>query len=100
MIEGADVSPVLLNNAVADAQSEAGSLSYRLGGVERIEDAIHFTDARAAVVHSHESQRAFSSDVYLQRSTARVLKHRVDGIIDDVQEYLFKLMSVRDHGRH
>ncbi len=42
-------SPMLLHNAVADAEAEAGSLANLFGGEEGIEDAIGMGDAVAIV---------------------------------------------------
>ena len=45
-----DVAAMFLDDAVADAESEAGSLTHALGGVERIEDAVGVLDAWSGVV--------------------------------------------------
>src|SRR5262249_10856666 len=43
-VEAKNLSVVLLHDAKADAQSEAGAFADRLGGVKRIEDPVRFLD--------------------------------------------------------
>ena len=44
-----DLAAVFAHDAIADAQAQAGSLAYFLGGEERIEDAVGIRDAGAVV---------------------------------------------------
>ena len=41
---------MFLDDAVADAESEAGALADALGGIEGIEDAVGFLDAGTGVL--------------------------------------------------
>src|SRR3989442_504077 len=56
---GGDGAAVLLQDAVADAEAEAGALVLRLGGEERIEDPLHQLrrDAAAVVAHAADHRR-------------------------------------------
>src|ERR1700687_356488 len=49
----ANLSAVLLHNAVADAQPESGALADTLGGIERIEHAPRLGCSRSTVLNFH-----------------------------------------------
>src|SRR5271166_1529985 len=94
-IARADLSSVLLHNAVTDAQPQSGSLAYALGGIERLEDAMRFLDAGTRIVEFGVHISVFGVDTHLQGTAASGFQHGVDGVVDDVEKHLLQLVRVR-----
>src|ERR1700720_1087586 len=92
-------SPVLVQNAVAYAQAQAGSFAHFFGSEERIENAIRVRDAVAVVAEGdlYKTGGARAHDLNA-RGTSR-FSHRVVGIIQNVEKPLLQLMRVADHMR-
>src|SRR6266852_7927317 len=85
---------MLLDDAVADAQTKAGSFSDLLGGEKGIENAVRMGDAVAIV-----AERDFQSiaglgrrDLDARRATYGV--HGVVGVVEDIEKDLLQLMRV------
>src|SRR5208337_626183 len=53
-VVASDLSLMVLNNAVSGTESETGAFADRLGGVERIEDALRIAQARAGIGELHD----------------------------------------------
>ena len=87
-------SPVLLHDAVADTEAEAGSLANLFGSEEGIEDAIRMRDAVAIVAERNFDGVAGFSSRNFDTSGAADLVYCVVSIIQDVQKNLLQLMSV------
>src|SRR5574340_927279 len=66
MVQGHDLAAVLLEDAVANAQPQPGSLAHALGGVEGVEDAMWLADARAVVAELDAHLLHLRVDAHLQ----------------------------------
>ena len=98
---GDDVSAVFTDDAVAQAQAEAGALADFLGGEERIENALEIFGRNAGAIvvdgDAHGGSIARGGD----GDAARTLM-RFDGlarVVDDVEHDLLDLVSVGQHER-
>jgi len=91
-----NLSPMILHDTVGGAQSQASAFADRLGGVERIEDAMRLFDARAAIgkMNHHVCSLRVGADP--KQSSAGFLQG-IQGIFDDLNEYLEQLMAVPPH---
>src|SRR5271163_174906 len=87
-IVGADLSAMLLDDAVANAQAEAGAFAHALSGVEGLEDAVWFLDAGPGIVEFGVDVSVFDIDTNLQRAALAGFEHGVHGVVDDVEKDL------------
>src|ERR1700720_818947 len=87
---------MFLDDAVADAQTEAGSLSHLLGGEEGIENAVGMGDAVAIVAERdfHGIASLGRHDLDARRAAYGV--HGVVGVVEDIKKDLLQLMRVTD----
>ncbi len=90
---------MFFHDAVADAESEAGAFAHALRSVERIEDALGIFDSCAVVGELRANVSAHGGDANLELAGAPGFKNGVDGVVDDVQEYLLDLMRIGDDQR-
>src|SRR5262249_44393373 len=61
-----NISAMLLDDAVADAQAQARALAHALGGVERIENAVGLLDAGTGILELGDHIPFLGVDSYLQ----------------------------------
>ena len=92
-----NLTSVLLHNAVADAQAEAGSLANLFGGEEGIEDAIGVGDTVAIVAEGNFDGIVGLGGHDFDTSGAADFVHGVIGVVQDVQKNLLQLVSVTDN---
>src|SRR5215468_5438481 len=99
MILGRNLSTVLFHNAVADAQTQAGSLAYDFGRIERIENMFWIIQPRPRIVKlaDHVAVVAIYTDA--QQPAASAIEHGIGGIVDDVEIDLLELMRIGNHRR-
>src|SRR6202011_3158639 len=85
---------MFLDDAVADAQTEAGSLADLLGGEEGIENAVGMGDAVAIVAERdfHGIPGPGRRDLDARRAAYGV--HGVVGIVEDIEKDLLQLVRV------
>src|ERR1700674_1237835 len=85
---------MLLDDAVADAQTEAGSLSHLLGGEEGIENAVRMGDAVAIVAERdfHGIAGLGCRDLDARRAAYGV--YGVVGVVEDIEKDLLQLVRV------
>src|SRR5690349_18509003 len=99
------LSVVLLYNIICDRHAQAGTLSHFLGSKKWFEYfflciLIH---SRAVIFHLYKNAFFISAGMNLQyarRSLAMALVDGLDGIGNDVQEYLVELSGVTINGRN
>ena len=91
-----NLAAVLLHDAVADAEAEAGSLADLLGGEEGIENAVGMGDAVAVVAERNFHGVAGFGGHDLDAGGAADFMNRVVGVVQDVEENLLQLVSVAD----
>src|ERR1700683_3532192 len=94
-----DFGAMLTNDAVADAQAQAGALADFLGGEKRIEDSLGMRDARAVVAKCD-----FDLSVAVRRGNLYFPRapHFLNGIVrvvQNVQKHLLQLVRVADGER-
>ena len=85
---------MLFDNAIADAQAEAGAFAHTLSGIERIENAIWLFDARAGILELGNHTTFLRVYPDFQGAASPRLQHRVYPIINNVQKDLFQLMRI------
>src|SRR5581483_2690096 len=91
-----NLAPVLLNDAVTDAEAESGSLANFLGSKERVKNLVRMSDA-LAIVRERDFHEIFPADGGdLDAGRVPDFVHRVVGIIENIQEYLLQLMGITD----
>src|SRR5271166_1231213 len=90
-------SPMLLHDAVADAEAEAGSLANLFGGEEGIEDTIGMGDAVAIVAEGYFDGVAGLGGHDFDAGRTANFVNRVISIVQDVQKNLLQLVGVADH---
>src|SRR6185369_17891376 len=90
---------VRLDDLLRDGHAEARSLL--LGREEGIEDALDLVrrDAAAVVAHAHGGALAAVLDEQVDAAALRHGPERVDGVVEDVGEYLPELLAVGDDRR-
>src|ERR1035441_5448521 len=94
-----DVPTMLLHDAVADAESESGTLAHTLGGVKGIEDALGVFDSGTVVGELSANVSTNARDTNSELAGSPGLKNGIDCVVDDVQEYLLDLMRISDDQR-
>src|SRR6195256_591758 len=94
VVVGENLAGMLLDDAVANAQTEAGSLSHLLGGEEGIENAVGMGDAVAIVAERdfHGIAGLGRHDLDARRATYGV--HGVVGVVKDIEKDLLQLVRV------
>ena len=90
---------MFLDNAVADAQAKASSLSDALGRIKRIEYSVRFLDSGPTVVDFGDDASFFRANRNLQRAFVLAFEHSVNGVIDYIQKHLLQLVGICYHGR-
>ncbi len=88
-----NLSTMLLNDAEANAQAQAGALPDGLGCIERIEDAMGILDPRTGV-QEQDHDVATVANGFNGEHAAFVGFHGVEGVADDIEENLHELVSV------
>src|SRR5208282_261723 len=68
-----DLSLVVLDHTIRRAESKAGRFAHRLGGVERIEDALGIAQAGAGVGELHDHFVVFPPERHLEPPAAGFL---------------------------
>ena len=89
-----NVSAVFLHNSVADAESQPGSLTHALGGIEGIEYALGIFDSGSIVAEGSAHVPIRGSDANLELPAAPGFQNRVHRVVDDVQKHLLDLVRV------
>ncbi len=83
-----NLSTVLLDDPITDAEAQASPLPYRLGGVERVENPAWLADPRPGVGDLHTQAKILHArgdpDVPLTGHSA----HHIEGIVENIQEHL------------
>ena len=93
-------SAVLLDDTEADAEAEAGALADRLGGVERIKDAVRLLDAGAVVGEKNDDVGTIAHG-FDGKDTVVFGGQGIDGVADDIEKYLHELIAVAANaGQH
>ena len=85
---------MLLDDTIADAESETSALSYALGGVKGIEDAIEVSDSSAIITEKGAYQPTLRFDAKAQEARVASFENGVDGVVDDVDEHLLDLVRI------
>src|SRR5947209_1266093 len=98
LVVASDASAMVLDDAVNGTQTEAGALSYRFGGVERVKDALRIAHSRTGIGKLQQDVRVFVLGGDFQRSSANFIEG-IHGIFDDLDESLEQLFAVADHAR-
>src|SRR5436305_12377950 len=88
---------MFLHDAIADAQSQARALTYALGRVERIEDALGVLESGAIVRELRADVPVLPEDFDLHLARAPGFKNGIYRIVQDVEEYLLDLMRIGNH---
>src|SRR5262249_12003737 len=86
-------------DAVTNTQSQSGTFSRRFGGVERIENLFHASDARAVVgdrdFDTVSNAQSFEPDY----ASAAGFFDCVIRVVENVEKDLLQLLSVAHYGR-
>ena len=90
---------MLLHDTVANTESQPCAFANVFGGVEGIENLAGLFDSRPGILKFREHIAIFCGHANFQAAALPGFQHGVDGIIDDVEEYLLELMRVGGHGR-
>src|SRR5689334_8140423 len=93
-IAGNNISAMLFDDAVADAQPEAGSLPNALGGVEGVENLLGILNTGPRIMEFGADKLVFAVDLHLQHATGAALDHRIECIVDNVEKNLFQLVWI------
>src|SRR5260370_30097642 len=90
----ANRSTVLRNDSITNAQTETGSFSNGLGGVEGIENSRRILYARATVGKLDDQPLAFHSSADPKIAFGGALQDGIHGVVHHIQEDLLQLMRV------
>ena len=82
------------DNSVANTQAKTSSLTHGFCRVERIKHARSITDARAAIGKFHKNGISLDSGAHPEVPLFTFFKDRVNGVVDQIQEHLLKLVGV------
>src|SRR4029077_8358897 len=93
-----NLSGVFLQDSEADAQAEARAFADRFGSVKRVEHALRVLDARSRVGEQDHDIAAIAYGLDGQHS-ALACVHRVNRVVDDVEEYLQQLIAISAYAR-
>ena len=91
-----DLAAVLFQDAIADAQAQTGSLSHRLGGVKRIENAVRVLNRRAILGELDENAIGEfpRANPDFAASFLPLARTASTALFQDVEKYLLELMEV------
>ena len=84
------------NDAVADAEAEAGAFAGGLGGEERIEDAFGLADAGAVVDESDFDEIRGLAGANADFAVIAGFLDGVVGVIENIEENLLQLLRIAD----
>src|SRR5271168_3030776 len=93
-----DFAAGFLDDAVADAEAEASTFAHRLGGEERIERAVQVAEAGAGIVEADENAIALARGGN-GNGALRAFFHRVNRIVQNIQQYLLQLVLADGNAR-
>ena len=94
-----DFAAVFFDDAVANAEAEAGSLPYGLGGVKGIEDAMGTFHAGAAVGEFNAEAIAGDDGANPDFAFAAIFADGVYGVIENIQKNLLELVEIAGRER-
>ena len=96
-----DVAPVLVNDFAADAQAEAGSLAFFFCREKRFKDIlkIFLRDTGSRILDADTDRFLSGFRLDCQAGFSLVFKHRLIGVINDVQQDLLEFMKAALDGR-
>ena len=89
---------MFFDDTVADAEAQTRAFADGFRSVERVENFLRVLDARAAVVELDPDAVVASEGANFQDAFVLGFQHGIESIVDDVQENLFDLMRVCNHG--
>ena len=90
---------MLLNNSVANAQSQACALAHRLGRVERVKGAVQIGESGPRVFHFQVGAVSSLQCAYSDLAWLGFALHRIDGVVEQVQQNLLELVFIDRHTR-
>src|SRR5260370_40165478 len=90
---GSDLATLLLRDAEANSQAQAGSLAQGLRGVERIENAVDLAKARATVIETKDNPVVATRGGDRDASPAHALQG-IDRVGQQVQQDLVELVFI------
>src|SRR5579871_1171825 len=88
------ISATALGDCVTDAQSEAGALAFRLGGIEGVEGAAEIGKTGARVIHLNEDAGAGVIGANRDLTNARRVVQRVSRIVEKIQQNLLDFIFI------
>ena len=93
---------MLLDDVVGHPEPEARALAGGLRGEEGVEDARQHVgrDAGAGVEHLDEHAVTLGASAHGQHALAGVVRHRLLGVLHEIEQHLPDLIAVGPHGRH
>jgi len=91
-------SGMFLDNAEADAETEAGTLPDGFGRIERIKDTVRLLDAGTVVGEKNDNVGTIAHGFNSKDSVVRG-GQGIDRIADDVEKYLHQLIAISAHAR-
>jgi hypothetical protein len=96
---GLHIATVLLQNRLADAESQAGPAPRPLGGIERIKDVRQYLGRNAGpiVLERGPYELFMLAGSYSERTPFFILPHRLLSIQDEIQEDLHQLPRLPNH---
>src|ERR1035438_7909848 len=89
-------APVFADDAIADAQSQSGSLANVFGREKGIEDAVGVGDAGTVIAERDFDVAAAARAHDFDAGGMAAFADRVIGIVDDVEKNLLQLMRIAD----
>src|SRR5579863_6901114 len=87
-----------LDDAIDDAQAEAGAFADRLGGVEGIEDALRIAQARSSIRKLNDQLITAPHGGDLQGASTGLVES-VQCVFDDLDKNLKQLVGVGNNAR-
>ncbi len=92
-----NLAPMLLQNAVANAEAEAGAFADLFGGEERVENLIRMGDSVAVVAERNFDRVARLGRHDLDARGTADFVHGIVGIVQNVEKDLLQLVRVAHH---
>ena len=93
-----NLSALILDQPVTNAEAKPGAFSDRLGRVKRIEHEARIANAGAGVGEKDDDIAFFKQRPHGKRAAAGFL-HGIHGVVDDVGEHLEQLIHIRANFR-
>ena len=90
---------MFLDDAITDAQAEAGAFADFFGGEEGIEDAVGVGDAVAVIAERDFHETVAAARGNLNAGAGHGFAHGVVSVVQDIEEDLLQLLRVADHER-